>query len=198
MTFMRATVLTADATDPIGGRRTELQGRPHRARVTSVTASARPLIDYSRAYHQGVRVPNLEAAMAELGPALGITWCSIQEREQAAWVPGAGTVKIPLRFTYSTEGPQHVKLLEGAPGTIWDGGVEPGLHHMGVWSDDVGGDTQRALDAGWTLGIAQLAPEKGFGAFTYVRPASSKMLLELVSSQLQPMFERWWAGGPLG
>ena len=153
-------------------------------------------VDYSRTYHQGVRVPDLDAAMDELGAVLGITWCQPQQREQAVWLPDGGATTIPLRFTYSAEGPQHVELLEGAPGSIWDGRDQPGLHHVGVWSDDVGGETQSLLDAGWTLRLAQRAPEDGFGVFTYVQPPSG-LLVELVWSGVRPMFDRWFAGGPL-
>jgi hypothetical protein len=68
---------------------------------------------------------------------------------------------------------------------------------MGVWVDDVAGETERLLAAGWTLEIAQKPPADGHGAFTYAR-APSGFLLEPVSSALKPMFERWWAGAPLG
>jgi len=154
-------------------------------------------VDYAtRSYHQGVRVPDLDAAMDELGPALGITWCSPQAREQRVWLPGEGAATLPLRFVYSAEGPQHVELLEGPPGSIWDGREQPGLHHIGVWSDDVTGETQTLLDRGWELRIAQQPPEDGFGVFTYVQPPSG-LLVELVSSAVRPMFERWFAGGAL-
>jgi hypothetical protein len=154
-------------------------------------------VDYSRCYHQGVRVPDLDAAMDELGDALGITWCSPQSRDQQVWLPDGGITTLPLRFTYSAEGPQHVELLEGPPGSIWDGRDQPGLHHVGVWSDDVGGETEALLDAGWTLRLAQQPPEAGYGAFTYVQPPSG-LLVELVWSAVEPMFARWFAGGPLG
>ena len=153
-------------------------------------------VDYGRCYHQGVRVPDLDAAMAELGPALGISWCSVQEREQVVWLPDVGPTAIPLRFTYSAGGGQHIELLEGAPGSIWDGREQPGIHHVGVWSDDVGGDTARLLAAGWTLRLAQQSPEDGYGVFTYVEPPSG-LLVELVWSAIEPMFARWFAGGDL-
>lgn len=39
--------------------------------------------DYQRAlYHVGVRVPDLEAAMAELGSGLGVTWAQVVERDR--------------------------------------------------------------------------------------------------------------------
>lgn len=154
------------------------------------------MIDPHLVYHHGVRVPDLDLAMEELGAALGLTWCEPQQREQQVWLPGEGVSTIPLRFTYSAEGPVHVELLEGAPGSIWDGREQPGLHHVGVWCDDVGGETQRLVDHGWTVRLGQLPPEEGYGAFTYVQPPSG-LIVELVWSAIRPMFDRWFAGGPL-
>ncbi len=155
------------------------------------------MIDFTRAYHLGIRVPDIGAAMSEMGETLGVTWCSLQEREQSVWTPDTGSVTIPLKFTYSAEDPMHLELLEGAPGSIWDGRVSPGAHHIGVWSDDVRADTQSLIDAGWTLLMAQAEPAQGFGAFTYVQPPSG-LIVELVWSAIKPMFDRWFAGGPLG
>jgi len=37
--------------------------------------------DYQSAlFHVGIRVPDLEAAMEEIGPGLGITWAQVVER----------------------------------------------------------------------------------------------------------------------
>jgi hypothetical protein len=139
----------------------------------------------------------LEDAMASLGEGLGVTWAPVQEREQKVWLPGVGPSTIDLRFTYSAEGPQHVELLQGAPGTIWDGNDLPGVHHMGIWVDDVKAETERLVAAGWTLEIASMSPEEGYGAFSYARSPQG-FLLEPVWSGLKPAFERWWAGGSLG
>ena len=154
------------------------------------------MIDHTRTYHLGVRVPDIDAAMAEMGAALGLTWCSVQERQQSVWTPQDGTQTVPLRFTYSAQGPQHVELLEGAPGSIWDGRTAPGAHHSGVWVDDVAAETSRLVGLGWTLVAAQSPPEAGYGAFTYVAPPSG-LIVELVWSAIEPMFQRWWAGGAL-
>lgn len=155
------------------------------------------MVDFGRAYHLGIRVPSIDAAMDDMGRSLGVTWCSVQEREQSVWLPDRGTVSIPLKFTYSAEAPLHLELLEGAPGSMWDGRTSPGAHHVGVWSDDVRGDTQSLVDAGWTLLMAQAEPAHGYGAFTYVQPPSG-LVVELVWSAIKPMFDRWFAGGPLG
>jgi catechol 2,3-dioxygenase-like lactoylglutathione lyase family enzyme len=153
-------------------------------------------VDYQRCYHQGVRVPDLDAAMKELGETLGVTWCEPQQRDQGVWLPGVGLTALPLRFTYSAEGPQHIELLQGPADSIWDGTEAPGLHHVGLWSDDVAGETDAFLAAGWTLRIAQRDPADGYGVFTYVQPPSG-LLVELVSTAVKPMFDRWFAGGPL-
>jgi len=55
--------------------------------------------DYDRCFHQGVRVPDLDAAMTELGSMLGVTWCLPQELEQRVWLPGGGAATLPLLFT---------------------------------------------------------------------------------------------------
>ena len=104
-------------------------------------------------------------------------------------------LQIPLRFTYSCEGPQHVELLQGAPGSLWDGDDRPGVHHMGVWVNDVAAETERLIEAGWTLEMAGRAPDEGYGPMTYVRSPGG-FLLEPVSVAVRPRFERWWAGGP--
>jgi catechol 2,3-dioxygenase-like lactoylglutathione lyase family enzyme len=155
------------------------------------------VFDYQDVYHVGVRVQDLDAAMRDLGDGLGLTWAAVTHREQRVWLPNGGSTTIPLDFTYSCEGPQHVELLEGAPGSIWDGSDWPGVHHMGVWVQDVAATTERLLAMGWTLQLAQVAPDDGYGAFSYVR-APNGFLLEPVSSALKPAFERWWAGGSLG
>lgn len=156
------------------------------------------VIDYQRLYHTGIRVPDLRAAMEELGPALGVTWATpMHSPSQAAWTPEHGQEELELHFTYSCEGPQHVELLQGPPGSVWDGSVQPGVHHVGLWCDDVAAETQRLVDLGWRLELAARSPEEGFGTYTYVRPPGSAMLVELVWSGALARFEQWWAGGTL-
>ena len=154
--------------------------------------------DVQRIYHSGIRVPDLRAAMDELGPQLGVTWAEpVSAAAQPVWTPKHGQQELPLKFTYSCEGPHHLELLEGPPGSVWDGRERPGLHHVGVWSDDVAGETQAFLDAGWSLALAMCSPEEGFGRYTYVQPPGSGLLVELVASWALPRFEGWWAGGSL-
>lgn len=153
------------------------------------------MIDYQRLYHTGIRVPDLDAAMAEMGEGLGVTWAEVRETEaQDVWTPAEGLRQVPLRYVYSCEGPQHVELLESSPGSPWHAGDQPGVHHVGVWVDDVTAETQRCLDLGWQVAAAQASPDDGYGLFTYVVPPSGP-IIELVSAAIEPIFEEWWAAG---
>lgn len=146
-------------------------------------------------FHVGVRVPQLEAAMNELGASMALTWAEAPDMgPQQLWTPGQGMQELDLRYAYSAEGPQHIELLEGPPGSFWDGRQQPGAHHVGVWVDDLTAETSRLLAAGWTLVAANRDPgdDDGYGIFTYLQPPSG-LIVELVDSAVLPVFERWWA-----
>jgi Glyoxalase/Bleomycin resistance protein/Dioxygenase superfamily len=120
------------------------------------------VFDYQRTFHVGVRVPDIDLAMAEIGAAQGVTWASVQHADdRTVWTPERGLEQVALTFVYSCEGPHRVELLQGSAGSVWDCGDRPGLHHVGVWSDDVAADTERCLAAGWTLTAAAKAPDGG-------------------------------------
>jgi catechol 2,3-dioxygenase-like lactoylglutathione lyase family enzyme len=152
------------------------------------------MFDFGDLFHTGVRVPDLDEAMAELGDGLGLTWAEARENPaQTLWTPTEGLQEIHLRYTYSAEGPQHVELLEGPAGSFWDGRDRTGAHHLGVWVDDLVGETDRLVGKGWTLVGAQRDPGdgEGFGVFTYVQPPTG-LIVELVDRTVLPFFEQWW------
>ncbi len=152
------------------------------------------MIDFADLFHTGIRVPDLDVAMAELGEGLGLTWAEARDNPaQSLWTPTDGLQEIPLRFTYSAAGPQHIELLQGPPGSFWDGDDRTGAHHLGVWVDDVGGETDRLVAQGWTLVGAQNDPGDGagFGVFTYVQPPTG-LIVELVDRAVLAFFQQWW------
>lgn len=154
------------------------------------------MVDYGRMFHQGVRVPSLEAAMAELSAGLGVTWAEPQDRQQPIWTPERGFETVRLKFTYSCEGPQHIELLEGQAGSFWDAAAGSGIHHVGVWTNDVAGETEALMAEGWTLVGSGAPPDKGYGIMTYLQPPGG-LIVELVNELALPRFEQWWAGGSL-
>ena len=152
------------------------------------------MIDFEVIFHIGIRVPNIETAMAEMGESLNLTWAELVENpSQSLWTPDSGQQSIPLKFVYSCEGDQHLELLEGQPGSFWDGNKNPGVHHFGVWVGDVKAETERFLGLGWELLGAAKSPEEGFGNMSYLVPPNGT-ILELVASVNKPRFERWWSG----
>lgn len=151
------------------------------------------MIDFDRMFHFGIRVADLDKATAEMGGALGVRWATARDGEQSVWTPERGAETVPLRFTYSVDGPQHLELLEGAPGSPWHAAESPGVHHVGVWVDDVATETGRLVDLGWQLVAAQSSPQNGFGVWSYVAPPSG-LIVELVDAAIEPHFQAWWAG----
>ena len=154
------------------------------------------MIDMREAFHLGVRVVDLNAAMQELGSALDVRWASPRTHDaQPIWTPQRGFQRVPLRFCYSVEGPLHIELLESSGGSFWDGSDAPGNHHVGVWVDDVDAETDRLISLGWSLAACRSDPngDGGYGVFAYLQPPTG-MLVEVVSREILPNFEAWWAG----
>ena len=153
------------------------------------------MIDFQELFHVGIRVPDLAAAMDELGESLGVTWAESRENpDQTLWTPELGLQHLHLKYTYSAEGPQHVELLEGPEGSFWDGRTDSGIHHVGIWVDEVTAETDRRVAAGWKIVGAQRDPGdgKGYGMFTYIQPPGG-LIVELVDRAVLTHFQQWWS-----
>jgi lactoylglutathione lyase len=147
-------------------------------------------------FHVGIRVPDIYQAMEEMGESLNLTWTEVVENPgQRIWTPQGGQQKVPLKFVYSCEGPQHLELLEGPKGSFWDGSEDSGVHHLGIWADDVKAETDRLIAHGWDLLGSAKSPEEGYASMAYLAPPSGT-IVELVTSANKPRFDRWYAGGP--
>ena len=153
------------------------------------------MVNYQDLFHVGIRVPDIEAAMIELGDSMSVTWAEVRDNPaQTIWTPEHGLQDLHLKYVYSAEGPQHIELLEGPADSFWDGRDCSGAHHLGVWSDDVGADTEHLIASGWTIVGAHNDPAagQGYGVFTYVRPPSG-LIVELVDRKVLSFFEQWWS-----
>ena len=153
------------------------------------------MVDMREAFHLGVRVVDLDAAMEELGAALDVRWASPRTHDaQPIWTPERGFQKVPLRFCYSVEGPLHIELLESSGGSFWDGSDAPGNHHVGVWVDDVDAETDRLISLGWSLEACRNDPngDDGYGIYAYLQPPTG-MLVESSAGRFSPTSK---PGGP--
>ncbi len=153
------------------------------------------MINAQDQFHIGIRVPDIDTAMDQLGAGLNVTWAEVRDvAEQALWTPETGLAHHHLRYTYSAEGPQHLELLQGPAGSFWDGNDAPGAHHIGIWVDDVTAETAALVDAGWTLVGAQRDPSdgEGYGVFSYIAPPTG-FIVELVDRSYDSFFAQWWS-----
>jgi catechol 2,3-dioxygenase-like lactoylglutathione lyase family enzyme len=150
--------------------------------------------DATAVTHTALAVPDLDEAMAAYSASLGLSWA----RPQAATMhirSTSGDQAVPIRFTYSVEGPPHLELIEGEAGSVW--APTPGLHHVGVWTDALAEDAAALEANGLPVEVAGLSRSgRSPSGFTYHRSMHG-LRIELVDDRSRPAFERWFAGGDL-
>jgi catechol 2,3-dioxygenase-like lactoylglutathione lyase family enzyme len=160
--------------------------------------SGMPTIEWGEIFHVGLRVMDIAAAQADLTSSMNLHWTPTLSIPMTAWVPGEGQKEYVMDMSHSMEGPVHLELLSGPPGSVWDASEYPGLHHIGVWVDDVKGVNEELVKAGWNVEMAGLSPEEGYGGFTYVRsPAGILFEPESCLGGGKERFARWWGGSDL-
>lgn len=145
-------------------------------------------------FHTGFVVPDIAAGMAELTAALGCAWAPLQVQRLPLRTP-EGDAEVELHFTYSTAA-HHLELIEAVPGTVW-AAQPPGAmaaHHVGIWSEDVAGDSERLSSAGSPCLVTYQTASGRPAGFAYHRLASG-VLVEFVDVARKAVFADWFAGG---
>ena len=167
--------------------------------MMDLSGAGLPSFEWGEIFHVGIRVADLEVAQRELTRTAGVHWTTPARIPMKAWAAGQGYRKSELTISFSVEGPVHIELLHGSPGSYWDTSIGgAGLHHIGVWVDDVARANEELVRQGWVVELAGRAPEEGYGGFTYVRsPAGVLFEPELSGAGARERFERWYAGGSL-
>ena len=122
----------------------------------------------SAIYHVGYVVPNLEDAMSQFTDAIGARW--VDHVVHARYRDRAGeVVDVDLHTSFTLDGPVHLELIEAAPGTIWALDAGPRIHHIGLWTDDVGAEAERLVRSGMPVVAGGLdnVDERVPGYFSY-------------------------------
>lgn len=145
------------------------------------------------AFHSGYIVRDLAEGMARLTDALGLTWAAVESHDYPIRQDGVAST-YPIRFTYSVQGPPHVELVEGGPGSPWHTTDVLRMHHLGFWSEDVNDDAARLEAAGFPVVAQGVGARSTSPRFSY-NGRSGEVLLELVTSRSRPAMERWLGGG---
>lgn len=153
-------------------------------------------MNYQDIFHTGLSVVDLPGAIRLYERALGLTFTAPQRLENfQIWSPEKGAETVEITFAYSIEGPQHIELQYGSPGSVWDPALYRG-DHVGLWVDDVTQEVRAMLNEGWKVKVCGAPPEAGYGAFAYMEPVTpGGMVVEVCSRAMKPAFERWWATG---
>ena len=137
----------------------------------------------SELYHTGIVVHDLEAAMADLTEATGVSWGSPGQMVVPVW---CGEERdVDFRAVYSAGGPPLLELVQHVEGTLWTCKGDAAIHHIGHWSDDVEA-TAKLLEG---RGFECVAASKMGGdalVWTYHQRGSGP-LIEHVSTELRPM-----------
>jgi catechol 2,3-dioxygenase-like lactoylglutathione lyase family enzyme len=141
-------------------------------------------------YHVGLIVPDLAQAKRDLTATLGLSWASEQRREMPVLI-GGRSVQRDISFVYSTDGPPYVELI-GANEPPWN--ATDGLHHIGMWSEDVVADMEALVAERYTVAATGLNRKGLAGGFAYLNSPTG-LLVELVDTRGKASFDRWLAGG---
>ena len=142
-------------------------------------------------FHVGIVVDDLDVALAELTALFGYQWCS----PMAVRTPvrlATGEIELDLRFTYSATTPR-VEVIQSMPGTLWMPAAGSHIHHLGYWSDDVAADGVQLAEWGHVEEATGVRPD-GTPVWAYHKSPSGPRV-ELVSRQIQPGLEQYWAAG---
>jgi hypothetical protein len=138
-------------------------------------------------YHVGMATGGLEASMAALGGLFDLHWTAVRSGQSFPLADPHGPVEDTARRVFSLEGPLHVELLEGSPGSVWAPHRGLHVHHLAYWSDDLAGDCGNLEADGWSIEVANYGPDGAPLNFAYLtRPGEPRM--ELVDVGLQPGF----------
>jgi hypothetical protein len=146
----------------------------------------------ARIYHVGIVVSDLQSGMEQLTDVTGVSWGRVQ-RYAVGFITPTGPRTFEQTFVMTLEGPPYIELLVATPGSVWE---RTGMHHLGLWSEDVPGESARAEAQGcmWEQAIADADGSRAGGCYHILPSLDAR--IELVSrASSGPRLQRYLAGG---
>ena len=154
------------------------------------------MLPVGRFYHWAYVVEDVGAAMASFTGAFGLRWATVLRGPRGRIRHRQlGDLENDTVIAFSIDGPPHIELVERRPGTLWDL-PGTGMHHAGMWVDDVVWQSERLAALGMPL-VAHGLDAQGRMARTAFHETDTGALVELLDRSLRPAFETWMAGGDL-
>ena len=146
----------------------------------------------SRIYHVGIVVSDLQKAMGELTSLASLSWGNPQVYTGLMTMQGT-QLRFEQTFAISLDGPPHIELLGQLDGTVWN---RTGLHHLGIWSDNVDEDCSLVQTRGCALESISVSAQDERTSGRYFGVPALDSRLEIVSREIsEPRLERYLAGG---
>lgn len=118
-------------------------------------------------FHIGIATDDLAASMEQLAASLGVSWTTPGSGGGLFHSVDGGPQPQPVSCI-SREGPIHIDLIQGKPGTIWEAAGGPRLHHFAYWTDDLEGDIERLGKDGWRLELTKPGSDGKPTVFAYL------------------------------
>jgi len=142
----------------------------------------------SQLFHTGIVVEILDAGMAELGAALGLTWKGGRPVAMELQLYGEART-LTMRIAHSVQGPPHIELIQAIPDTPWALPAAAGVHHLCYWAED---STARcaALEQ---AGFARVMGEQGSASGYFLSPLG--IYIEILERDHHAALSRWLTGG---
>ena len=133
-------------------------------------------------FHTGVVVDDLDAAKAELGARLGLTWS--EGGADVVLITDEGTRTAASAYAMSREGPHHLELCQSVPGTVWTATAPGQAHHLGYWVDDVAAASAALADQG-APAVACVTVAEGRPPMCAYHRTLSGLLVEVVNRKMR-------------
>ena len=133
-----------------------------------------------RIWQIGIVVADVAAAKAELEEAL-----HLQFREPVTY----GFHDWRTRIALARQGPPYLELLEGQPGSPWDGHTGSRLDHVSYWVEDIGAESERLEREGFPVFIDGVSA--GGAVNFHLLPATRLRLEPAGRAQQEPIRQTW-------
>jgi hypothetical protein len=148
------------------------------------------LVPFENIYHIGVVCPDIERGMREVAGQLGITWAPRRTATVTVKEPTRDASTVGLEVVYSRNGPPYLELIEAKGDGVWSGSAGPRLHHLGIYVDDLAGETARLERSGMKMEAHGVDGEGRLALFGYLLSATG-IRVEVVDARGREGLLQW-------